>query len=212
MSKAKTKQRERANDDSFESVDSLGKGLANSFKNDVVKGFSHDFWEQLLAAKGETREGASGDLREGEEISFKREEFRREAKKNAQIEAGIDYRRDIIHAEKRIGNENSQRLSIRVEEIIIELKNLSKSSKALETEFRGITTIAMPKTPGKYHQNFFEWMLSVVRTARIRVESAEQWLKAIGGKGKKKDYWGLYKKHGTSFGLSGERTVAQQTG
>jgi hypothetical protein len=212
MNKAKTKQRERVNDDSFEATGSLGKGLADTFKNDVVKGFTHDLWEQLLATTGETRGGASGDLREGEEISFKREEFRREAKRNAQIEAGIDYKRDIIHAERRIRNVDSQQLSVRVEEIIIELKKLSSSSKALETEFKGIATITMPQAPGKYHQNFFEWMLTVVRSARARVESAEQWLKTISGKGKKKDYWGLYKKHGTSFGLSGERTVAQQTG
>jgi hypothetical protein len=212
MAKAKTKQRERINNDSYESTDNLGRGLVTSLKNDVAKGITTGLWEQLLTAKGEYTGKTYGDMTEGQEVSFKKEEFKKEAKNNVRIEAAIDYSRTIVNAERRIGNENSQKMSMHVEQILIELKQLAKSSKDLESQFREVTTVSMPKTPGKYHQNFFEWMLSIVKSARTRVESAEQWLKAVSGKGKKKDFWGMYKKHGTSFGLSGERTVAQQTG
>ncbi len=207
MAKVKTKGHNKIEENSIEAIRGLGQGVVKSFKEDLVKESIHDIWKQLLSVRGETQR-ASGDLIEGEEISFKKEEN----KKNVRIEAGIDYRREILQAEKIVRKEQDQVLLQRVEEIVIELKKLSKTSKTLEVEFKGITQITTPKTPGKYHQNFFEWMLSVVKTARIRVESAEQWLKTISGKGRKKDYWGLYKKHGTSFGLSGERAVSQQTG
>ncbi len=208
MAKVKTRQHDKIEEDSIEALRGLGKGVAKSFKEDLVQESIHDIWKQLLSVRGEQTRNTSGDLIEGEEINFKKEE----TKKNVRVEAGIDYRSEILHAEKRARREQDQVLLQRVEEIVVELKKLSKTSKTLEVQFRGITQISTPKTPGKYHQNFFEWMLSVVKTARVRVESAEQWLKAISGKGKRKDYWGLYKKHGTSYGLSGERAVAQQTG
>lgn len=215
MAKTKSKQRERANEDSFETqktTKSLGKGLVDSFKNDLLKASPSTFWEQLLTVKGEKDQKTAGDMSEGEEISFKREQIVKEAKKNAQIEAGINYKQEIIHATERIRRGQTQEIAVRVEEIVIELKKLAKSSKTLEAQFKTITTVTMPKKPGKYHQNFFEWMFNVVKSARTRVESAENWLKAIAGKGKGKDYWSQYKKHGTSYGLSGERAVAQQTG
>ncbi len=209
MAKVKIKQRERSDENSIEAAKSIGKGVVDSFKNDLVKESVHDLWKQLLSVKEEPDLKTKGDLIEGEEISFKKTE----KKKNIVIEAGINYKSEMLYGEKRIRNEQNQMLSVRVEEIIHELKKLAKTSKTLEIEFRGITQVSMPKTPGKYHQNFLEWMLTVVKTARIRVENAEQWLKAVSGKGKrKKDFWGLYKKHGTSFGLSGERAVSQQTG
>jgi hypothetical protein len=219
MNKAKTKQRERVvNNDSYESADGLGSGLINAFKNDVAKGISNDLWEQLLATsdKENNEKAPAGDMAEGQEISFKKKKAQQEAKKTQEtvkrVDAGIDYAREIIHAERRIRAEGNQVLSVRIEEIVIELKRLTKESKALESQFREVTAMVMPKEVGKYHQNFFEWMLTVVKTARMRVENAEQWLKTVSGKGKKKDFWGMYKKHGTSFGLSSERGVAQQTG
>jgi len=82
----------------------------------------------------------------------------------------------------------------------------------LEVEFKAVVVEQRPVAIGKYHVNFFEWMLSVVRAARIKVEESGSWLSAMSGKKAKKDYWGMSKKHGTSFSLSGERVVSQQTG
>jgi hypothetical protein len=214
MAKTKAKQRERI-DDSYEAPKETPRGVVKTLKADVVDGFKHDILEQFFG-KSESGSKKSGEMVQGQEISFKKEEARQNASKVEtrvqRVEAGIDYARQVINSEKIIRSEGNQVLATRIEEIVIELKHLTRESKALETQFRDITTVVMPRTPGKYHQNFFEWMLTVVRSARMRVENAEQWLKVVSGKGKKKDYWGMFKKHGTSFGLSSERVVAQQTG
>lgn len=212
MAKVKIKQEGKLEENPIEAVRNIGRSFGDSVKNDVLKESARTFWEQLLSSKktdNKERSQVSGELIAGEEISFNK----KAEKENLRMEAAIDYRSEIIHAERKIGNEYNRELNTRIQELIIELRKLTKSSKTLEIQFKEVNAQIAPITkPGKYHQNFFEWMLSVVKTARIRVESAEQWLKAVGGKGKKKDFWGLYKKHGTSFGLSGERAVAQQTG
>ncbi len=212
MAKVKIKQEGKLEENPIEAVRNIGRNFSDSVKNDVLKESARTFWEQLLTSKktdSKERSQTSGELIEGEEISFNK----KTEKEKTRIEAAIDYKSEIIHAERRIGNEHNQELSAKIQELIIELKKLTKSSKTLEIQFKEVNAqIAPINKPGKYHQNFFEWMLSVVKTARVRVESAEQWLKAVAGKGKKKDFWGLYKKHGTSFGLSGERAVSQQTG
>jgi hypothetical protein len=46
----------------------------------------------------------------------------------------------------------------------------------------------------------------------MTVEDSGAWLSAMSGKKGKKTYWSEFKKHGTSFGMSNERSVATQTG
>ncbi|HLD02068.1 MAG TPA: DUF5660 family protein, partial [Patescibacteria group bacterium] len=60
--------------------------------------------------------------------------------------------------------------------------------------------------------NFFEWMLSVIRIARMKVEDSGAWMAALSSKKKGKGYWQMFKKHGTTFGMSHERNVSTQTG
>jgi hypothetical protein len=55
-------------------------------------------------------------------------------------------------------------------------------------------------------------MLTVIRSARQKVEDSQSWMGAVKGKGAKRDYWGMFKKHGTTFGQSGERSVATSVG
>jgi len=56
-------------------------------------------------------------------------------------------------------------------------------------------------------------MIGIVKNLRQKVEEGRTWLAAFSQrKIKKMGYWKMYKKHGTTFGLSHERTVATQTG
>src|ERR1035437_8382181 len=128
------------------------------------------------------------------------------------VEAGWDYTGEVIHSERRIAQTENRELNAKVSEIIIELKKLTKSSKELEITFREITVEQNPVNPGKYHLNFFEWMLSTIKSARMKIEDSANWTSLFATKKGKKDYWSLFKKHGTSFGSSGERTTATQTG
>lgn len=187
-----------------------GTDIISKAKDVARDEFSEDWriaMRQMLGIKeDDTDKKASGDLNEGEEIIFPKKE------KRVNIEPGIDYVREIIHAETTINRKDEAHLEAKIEEIVIELKKLSESSKELQLEFKDITVATLPSKPGKYHLNFFEWMLATIQNARMRIEDSAVWMGVVSGKKGKKDYWTLVKSHGTSYMLSGERVTATQTG
>lgn len=191
-------------------VDKVASTITEEAQRDV-----NLLWKQLLGVTKDMSEAdmesqVKGDLREGEAVVFSKKEARAERKIEA--EPGIDYRAEIIHGETRIRRDEERVLSQRIEEVVIELKKLAKSSKELEVTFSDITVQTLPEAPGTYHLNFFEWVLSALQNARMRIEESAVWVNVVSSKKAKKDYWNLAKKHGTSFSLSGERIVATQTG
>ena len=100
----------------------------------------------------------------------------------------------------------------KLEAIRQELQALSKSIRGLQQEIQ-TAVMEMPVEPGVYHLNFFEQLKTLLKGIRERVDDSRVWLSAWNANAKKKrGYWGMYKKHGTSFGLSNERTLATQAG
>ena len=201
-------------------VDKVTNTLSDETKKDV-----NMLWKQLLGVTKDVSEAGmepqvnegsvkGSDLREGEwAFLYKREEkVERKAESRADIEPGIDYRGEILHAETKIRKEEERELTYQIEQIVVELKKLTNSSKELEVAFSDVTVQSLPETPGKYHINFFEWVLSAIQNARMKIEESAIWTNVITSKSAKRDYWNLAKKHGTSFSLSGERMVATQTG
>jgi len=196
--------------------------------DDVVATVKDDFleesvtsaWSQLLGGKskdaGESagKMAMSGDLIEGQEIELikKQQQIEKEANRLASIEAGYDYKNEILHFEQKESQEDQAQTSSRVQEILIEIKQLSKSVKELEVEVKDVSMDVVPQKAGKYHESFFDYLLSVLRNAKIRVENSANWLQVLSGKKAKKGYWNLAKKHGTSYSLSADRVVAQQVG
>nr|MBI5455369.1 hypothetical protein [Candidatus Levybacteria bacterium] len=187
-----------------------GRDVVSQLKDAARQELSEDWriaMRQMLGVKEDNNDvKASGDLNEGEEVNFPKKEKKRD------IELGIDYFREIIHTETTISRKDEAHLEAKIQEIVIELKKLSESSKELELEFKDITVATLPVKPGKYHLNFFEWMLVTIQNARMRIEDSTVWMGVISGKKSKKDYWTLVKNQGTSFMLSGERTSATQVG
>lgn len=200
----KTKQRIKNYDQNpVEAVRDLGGAVAKSFKEDLAKQAVEDLWKQLLGVEEpKKQQKLSGELTPGQELDLK--------VRNS--EPGIDYAREIIHAEKDINTKEKYEVRARIQEIQMELKKVINSSKELQVEFKDVSMEQLPVNPGKFHVNFFEWILSQIVNARTRIEDAVHWSNAIKGKKNQKQYWSLFKKHGTSFGLSSERTVATQVG
>lgn len=89
---------------------------------------------------------------------------------------------------------------------------LEKSNKGLVTELSKVKVEQTPKKSGIYYIRFLEWLLVVVRQMRTKVEEGRAWLATFNQRKRKIGYWKMYKKHGTTFGLSHERTLATQTG
>lgn len=90
---------------------------------------------------------------------------------------------------------------------------LEKSEKSLAVEVSKIKVEQLPQKTGIYYIRFLEWLITVVKQLRMKVEDGRTWLTTFTQRRKKRlGYWQMYKKHGTTFGLSHERTLATQTG
>src|ERR1035437_6446546 len=184
-------------------------GVVSSVKNDLVREGISAAWKSLLTSAEKTDKKAAqmqamaGDLQEGQEISFSRSERR------VDIDPGIDYKEEILHFERKTTQVQQGQLNQRVEQIMIELKQLSQSVKGLESQVKDVDTNMLPQSAGKYNETFFEFILTNLRNARLRIEDSTNWLNAVGKKASKKGYWGNAKKHGTSYTLSADRSVSQ---
>jgi len=166
------------------------------------------FLEQILGSgKSEQKHG---DLAAGEALDLNA--LKDEAEHKPEVEAGIDYTREIVHAEVRVAQENKAEIQNQVAQIMAELKKLIAASEELKTQFKEVAVEQRIENPGKYHLTFLEWLLAVISTARMKVEDSQTWLQMFASKKKQKQYWSQFKKHGTTFGLSNERVVATQTG
>jgi hypothetical protein len=124
----------------------------------------------------------------------------------------IRYHEEIAQNREHASKGEMRDIQQNIEQIKIELSKLVNSSQVLKLEFAEVSVEQSSKNVGEYHINFFEWMLAVIRAAREKVEDSGAWLGTVQGKGAKKGYWGMFKQHGTTFGLSGERSVATQVG
>jgi hypothetical protein len=98
-----------------------------------------------------------------------------------------------------------------IEEVRQELKLLVASLKKVHQEVDKAVSEA-PVDPGIYHLNFYEQLKNFLRIIRQQVEDSGVWLQAFQTRKKKMGYWGMYKKHGTTFGLSNERSLATSAG
>lgn len=207
MNKAVVRKKQQyINHNIIESSRNIGSGVVSDMLSQV--------FDSTVDEKSQRQE-VGGDLVEGREVTLSRlaqkQKVSEEKFPALNIEPGIDYRREIIHGERKILQRQTQEIAAKIQEIIIELKRLTTSSKELQVQFKEVSVAQVPN-PGKYHQTFFEWMLIVIKQARMKVEDSGAWLAAAKSKNAKKQYWSMFKKHGTSFGLSNERVVATQTG
>lgn len=102
-------------------------------------------------------------------------------------------------------------LKQQVEAVRAELKMLASSVKAFNQEIQKAVA-EQPVQPGIYHLNFMERLRSIIKILREQIEDSRTWLALSANRKKQKGYWGMFKKHGTSFGLSSERSIATQAG
>jgi len=134
-------------------------------------------------------------------------------KDDRHIEGGINYRDQILHYQEKSGNHERKELFQKIDEIKRELQELIKNTKLLQIEFGSVAVEPPPQNPGKYHENFFEWLLIMVKQARQKVENSSTWLRAVKGKNSKdKGYWDRAEKEGTTFTQNNERSVSTSVG
>lgn len=207
-------------DETFESLREFTGGIKGSLKKDLAQNGAKDFLNQVLGkyeAASDKAHKLSGDLHAGEEISLSAHHGSESAPtpKRHDIQPGLEqynYYREIVHSGDKGLRQEAYQQEKQVEEILVEIQRLVSSSKVVEAQFASLAVEQKPKEVGKYHTHFFDWVLTTIRQARMKVEDSGAWLASMSGKKGKKNYWSEFKKHGTSFGMSNERSVATQTG
>lgn len=198
----------------FEALMGMGSDVVKSIKSDVGKDSVFDAWDQFLGADKSHDDGHSGgetEMHAGEEVDVTHGEGNKEHAK-PHVEAGNNYHRDIVHASERGASHENQEIAVKVQEILIEIKQLANSSGELKEKVQVLTIEQIGENPGVYHLNFMEEVLKWIRDARMNVEDSLAWFHALRSKKASRQYGVMAKKGGTSFTLSNERTAATQTG
>ena len=193
-----------------EETKKLWQDMLKSTGHDVVSGSLTSVAEQLLGSS----EINEQQLIEGEEFAIKVKEARgKSQEERPQITAEfMEYRRTVVNAERTGDTRSEMEVKRAVEEIRAEIKKLMQTSKLVERTVKDATADQAPVRPGKYHLSFFEFVLGVIRDATRKLEDTVHFGAVFTSKKQQSRYWNSYKKHGTMFGLSGERTTATQTG
>jgi len=197
-------------------VGRFGNKVADSFRQDVAKKGAEDFWKQILGKYEQGAKHVEQDLIEGEEMILSQHTKQTEQApvklRKPDTTPGIDYHREMRYTSERGNSVGKREMEAKIEQILVELEKLIESSSELESRFEVLAIQQTTDEPGTYHLNFYEWLLGMIQSTRHKIEDSGAWLSALQNKKSKRSYWAMFKKHGTSFGMSNERMVSTQTG
>ncbi len=197
QSSAPKKQKTYTNDSILEALRHMGAGVGSSVTHDVVEKGVSDAWASML---GQTPK-MSGELSENQTINFNKPERRVAPNPFRRVEA----------PRQSVSEMDSMKVREQLAAVRQELQALSESIKAFHKDVEKAVN-DMPVNPGVYHVNFLEHLRSILLVLKEQIDDSRSWLNLTTGRKQKKQYWGMYKKHGTQFGLSSERTLATQAG
>ena len=183
-------------DSILESLRTLGTGVTKTVAKDVTGRVAADALSSLFGGAVKRQ----GELTPDKPVDLRRERA-----------PWPGFRRPEIRPREPWVTPVEPHLKEQIEAVRMELKALAASIKNLNTDVQRTIT-ETPVNPGLYHKNFFERMRSILQTLREQVDDSRTWLSLYNNRKQKRGYWGMYKKHGTNFGLSNERTLATQAG
>lgn len=193
------------------SITEAGAGITNSLKS-FFEETNKTAISQLLEARKDAQSqilGLEKELKEGDEAPLEANEAQEKPRISAEHQA---YFREIMTAPARKEREETQQLKAQIEEIRIEIKKLKDASSEMEMVFKEISVQETPEKPGKYHLTFYEWVFITIRNARQKMEEVSTLGAMVNGRRREKQYLAMSKKHGTSYSLNNERSIARQTG
>lgn len=172
---------------------------------DIWKDFFGGFDKKI----GEQIGFLGAEMKPGEEVNLKK---KKEEKAVIRSENHMEYFRTVKNADIAPERSKDVQLDRRVEEIRLEIKKLLATSKELESTFKSVSVETKVVKAGKYHETFFTFVLSLLRSARIRMQEGASWMQTTKTKKQQQSYKSMAQKHGTSFTLNNERSLATQVG
>lgn len=188
------KKTQISNDSILESLRGISQNVGKTVSRDIAGKIPNDV---LLSMFGSAPQ--SNELHQNQELRVPEHNEQPSAYARPEL-----IRRTAVRAEEKD-------LNLKIDAVRKELAALSASIKSLNTQIEK-TVQEIPVQPGIYHLNFYERLKVILIHLRESIDDSRTWLECWTNKKKQKHFWGLYKKHGTSFGLSSERTVATSAG
>lgn len=183
------------NDNVLESLRGIGSSVGKTIVKDVITQSGSDMLRSIISGMPQ-----SGELKQNQTIEFTRIPERIPEIQQRTVES---FRTSVRSDEAEIKQ--------KIESVRAELRALSQSIKNLRREITK-TVMEAPVDPGIYHLNFFDHLRSYLQAMKQEVDDSKTWLMAFNNRKAKKGYWGMFKKHGTSFGMSNERSIATSAG
>ncbi len=184
------------NDSIVESLRTIGSGLGRTVTQDVLGKGGSDALQSIFGTLPK-----AGEMRPNQEVPLRPKRYERPMRAPYRPEIDI----------KKLSDVDSIQVKQQLDAVRMELKALSSAIKIFNQDIQKAVN-EIPVNPGVYHVNFMERLRSVLKILREQIEDSRSWLALSTGRKKKQQYWGKYKKHGTQFGLSSERTLATQAG
>lgn len=195
---SKKKQNHYKNDNVLEALGSVPSSVGKSTVSEFSK-IGGDIVASLIGGMP-----ASGELRPNQTIEF--------GDKQPEKQVAVQPVRVEAHPQPKPNSEAIEAETKRqLDAIRAELKALIVSLKNLHNEVATAVSQEVVN-PGVYHLNFYEQLRTFIKVLREQVEDSRTWLASFATRKKKMGYWGMYKKHGTTFGLSNERSLATSAG
>lgn len=207
MDPFQTKPKKKANpkyNNFLEAFKEIGANTVKTFTKDVVKGTAKNALDTITGKQANQADQTPDQPFDFDQF-LNQQERRIKQQERSRYEA-------IRREEKIIFSREKQEVKLKIETIQTQIKALAKEQTSLMKEvdkaaFQAVTD------PGVYHSNFFDRLLSLIKLAKKKIAESRTWLQMHNSRSKKRmGYWAQFKKKGTSFSLSGERTVATQTG
>lgn len=191
----------------IEQLKDIGGGATKALKTDLFEKGGEEFLSQLFASR---EKKYSGDITPGETLEFS-EVFSGKHEENKKLKGQIALERQLGQEEKSRIEKKSNELKLQLHAIMQEVLALAQTTQNIGQEVE-IASIQAPVNPGIYHVIFFEKLLEFIKSFRRKIEDASVWLQASNEKALKKNYWGLYKKHGSKFLLSPDHYLQRSAG
>jgi hypothetical protein len=198
-------KKQRTSDPFLEAIRDLGNDTVYTLKDDLFKKGAQDIFDSLSPFKK--------NLPPSEPVNNVTEALPR--KTDWETRARVS-NLEIIHREEKILFTREQKeTQAQVNNLQEEIKKLAKSTAELASEAKEAEISARQQIPlaGEYHINFFIRLRKLIASLREQIHESSLWLSAWNQRAKKRNYyWGQFKKSGSKFLLSSDRSVATQTG
>jgi len=192
----------------LESLKDIGTGTVKAVKTDLLEGASQDVLNQIFGFHEPQKWQA--EITPGESLEFS-EVFSGKYEETKKLKGQISLERQLREEERILIERKSGELKLQLQAIMQETLRLAQATQNLSQEIE-VASIQAPSNPGIYHLVFFERLYEFIISFRKKIEQGTAWLSAVNKRADKKNFWGVYKKHGSKFLLSPDHYLQRSAG